>query len=126
MEIKIQVRVYEMVDSPPAINKRRATEWPACVLNWVFLVPRFALPFAGAGLIATLTPATAPVLVLVIPSVIAPGFAPGLGFLAALLLIALGHGGFAGEFHAAFLVHAEAFDPDFIAHLNNVFSRLAE
>ena len=90
------------------------------------LVPVLALPFADAGLIATLTPAAAPVLILVIPSVIAPGFAPGLGFLAALLLIALGHGGFAGEFHAAFLVHAEAFDPDFIAHLNNVFSRLAE
>src|SRR5689334_17920609 len=48
----------------------------------------------------------------------------GAAFLAASILVAVGHRGFAREFHAALLVDAEAFDPDFIAHLDDIFGLL--
>src|SRR5215471_15837796 len=50
-------------------------------------------------------------------------FRSALGF-AGHLLVALSHGGFAGEPNPAFFIHAQALDPDFIAHLDDVFGLL--
>src|SRR5437899_957101 len=38
--------------------------------------------------------------------------------------IAVRHRGFARETNAAFFIHAEAFDPDFVAHFDDVFGLL--
>src|SRR5258706_15906231 len=43
---------------------------------------------------------------------------------AAHLLIALGHGCFAGQSNAALLIDAQAFDPDFIAHFDDILGLL--
>src|ERR1041385_888241 len=48
---------------------------------------------------------------------------PGLGF-DAHLRVAISHGGLAGEADTALLIHAEAFDPDFIAEFDDVFGLL--
>src|SRR2546425_13081824 len=40
------------------------------------------------------------------------------------LLVALLHRGFAREFHAAFVIDADALDPDFIPHLDDVLGLL--
>jgi hypothetical protein len=39
-------------------------------------------------------------------------------------LVALGHGGPAGEPHAALFIHAKALDPDLVAHLDDVLDLL--
>jgi hypothetical protein len=42
---------------------------------------------------------------------------------AAHLLIAFGHGGSAGEAHAALFVHAQALNPDFIPHFDDAYDQ---
>src|SRR5277367_2685225 len=44
--------------------------------------------------------------------------------LASHFLLTVFHRGLAGEADAAFFIHAQAFDPDFIAHLDDVFGLL--
>ena len=46
------------------------------------------------------------------------------GGCAAHFLVALGHRGPAGEPHAALFIHAEALDPDLVAHLDDVLDLL--
>src|SRR5688572_30750174 len=52
------------------------------------------------------------------------GFGVGGVFFVGHFFVALGHGGFAREADAAFFVDAEALDPNFVAHFDDVFGLL--